>query len=45
MSIADTTHQSVDLLSEYAMTYDSIYLHYPNRYGYSKVFLFTEKMY
>ena len=40
MSVADAIHsgQLVELLPEYAMTYDPLYLYYPGRCGHSNVF-------
>ena len=40
MSVADAIHsgQLVELLPEYAMTYDPLYLYYPSRRGHSNVF-------
>ena len=40
MSVADAIHsgQLVELLPEYAMTYDPLYLYYPGRRGHSNVF-------
>ena len=40
MSVADTIQsgQLVELLPEYAMTYDPLYLYYPSRRGHSNVF-------
>lgn len=40
MSAADAIHsgQLVELLPEYAMTYDPLYLYYPSRRGHSNVF-------
>ena len=40
MSVADAIHsgQLVELLPEYAMTCDPLYLYYPSRRGHSNVF-------
>ncbi|MEZ7767233.1 hypothetical protein O3795_07295 [Haemophilus parahaemolyticus] len=40
MSAADAIQsgQLVELLPEYAMTYDPLYLYYPSRRGHSNVF-------
>lgn len=40
MSVADAinSRQLVELLPEYAMTYDPFYLYYPDRRGHSNVF-------
>ena len=40
MSVADAIHSGklVELLPEYAMTYDPLYLYYPSRRGHSNVF-------
>ena len=40
MSVVDAIHsgQLVELLPEYAMTYDPLYLYYPSRRGHSNVF-------
>ena len=40
MSVADAIRsgQLVELLPEYAMTYDLFYLYYPSRRGHSNVF-------
>ena len=40
MSVADTLHSGhlVELLPEYAITYEPLYLYYPSRRGHSNVF-------
>ena len=40
MSVADAIHSGelVELLPEYAITYDPLYLYYPGHRGHSKVF-------
>ena len=40
MSLADAlnSRQLVELLPEYAITYDPLYLYYPSRRGHSNVF-------
>ncbi|WNS84092.1 LysR substrate-binding domain-containing protein [Neisseria sp. DTU_2021_1001991_1_SI_NGA_ILE_055] len=40
MIVADTIHSGklVELLPEYAITYDPLYLYYPSRRGHSNVF-------